>query len=51
LGWFTRVLRNDGLLKSFGRKELTSWDNEIVLVTGGSRGIGGLLAETLALRH
>ncbi len=29
----------------------TDWDNEVVVVTGGSDGIGGLLAETLAIRN
>src|SRR3954452_25152681 len=29
----------------------TNWDNEVVVVTGGSGGIGGLLAETLAIRN
>jgi hypothetical protein len=29
----------------------TDWDNEVVVVTGGSGGIGGLLAETLAVRN
>ncbi|CAI2161665.1 14029_t:CDS:2 [Funneliformis geosporum] len=28
-----------------------NWDDEIVVVTGGSGGIGGLLAETLAIRN
>ncbi|CAG8447244.1 11405_t:CDS:2 [Ambispora gerdemannii] len=51
MGWLTRALRNDGVLKGFGKRTLVTWDDEIVLVTGGSRGIGGLLAETLALRH
>ena len=28
-----------------------NWDDEVVVVTGGSDGIGGLLAETLAIRN
>jgi hypothetical protein len=27
------------------------WDNEVVVVTGGSSGVGGLLTETLAIRN
>jgi len=29
----------------------TDWDDEVVVVTGGSGGVGGLLAETLAFRN
>ncbi|CAB4382784.1 NAD(P)-binding protein [Rhizophagus irregularis] len=29
----------------------TNWDDEVVVVTGGSGGVGGLLTETLAIRN
>ncbi|KAG9292948.1 hypothetical protein G9A89_016310 [Geosiphon pyriformis] len=38
-------------LRNGWTSDRTDWDNEIVVVTGGSRGIGGLLVETIALRN
>ena len=49
LRWYSRIYRNQGsLLFGPGRFD---WGEQIVVVTGGSSGIGELLANTLAVRN
>ncbi|CAG8655896.1 11322_t:CDS:2, partial [Paraglomus occultum] len=45
LGYMTKVWRNGT------KSRKLDWDDEIVLITGGARGIGLLLAETLSIRN
>ncbi|KXN92300.1 Short-chain dehydrogenase/reductase family 16C member 6 [Leucoagaricus sp. SymC.cos] len=47
--WISLLYRNQGNLL-FAPKPL-DWDGEIVVITGGSSGIGELLANTLAVRN
>ncbi|KAF9448248.1 retinal short-chain dehydrogenase/reductase [Macrolepiota fuliginosa MF-IS2] len=49
LKWISKLYRNQGNLL-FGPKPL-DWDEQIVVVTGGSSGVGELLANTLAVRN
>ncbi|KAF4575144.1 hypothetical protein EYR36_006500 [Pleurotus pulmonarius] len=49
LKWYSRLYRNQGnLLFGPGRFD---WGEQIVVITGGSSGIGELLANTLAVRN
>ncbi|KAF9006603.1 retinal short-chain dehydrogenase/reductase [Cyathus striatus] len=47
--WYSRLYRNQGSL-FFGPGPL-DWGEQIVVITGGSSGIGELLANTLAVRN
>lgn len=47
--WYSRLYRNQGSLL-FGPRPL-DWGEQIVVVTGGSSGIGELIANTLAVRN
>ncbi|KAI0750965.1 retinal short-chain dehydrogenase/reductase [Daedaleopsis nitida] len=47
--WYSRLYRNQGSLL-FGPARL-DWGDELVVVTGGSSGIGELVANTLAVRN
>lgn len=49
LRWYSRLYRNQGSLL-FGPAPL-DWGEQIVLITGGSSGIGELLANTMAVRN
>ncbi|EIM85656.1 retinal short-chain dehydrogenase/reductase [Stereum hirsutum FP-91666 SS1] len=49
LKWYSRLYRNQGSLL-FGPAAL-DWGEQIVVVTGGSSGIGELIANTLAVRN
>ncbi|OBZ76728.1 Short-chain dehydrogenase/reductase family 16C member 6 [Grifola frondosa] len=49
LKWYSRLYRNQGSLL-FGPPRL-DWGEQIVVVTGGSSGIGELIANTLAVRN
>ncbi|KAH9943291.1 retinal short-chain dehydrogenase/reductase [Epithele typhae] len=49
LKWYSRLYRNQGSLL-FGPPRL-DWGDELVVITGGSSGIGELVANTLAVRH
>lgn len=49
LRWYSRLYRNQGsLLFGPGRPD---WGEQLVVVTGGSSGIGELIANTLAVRN
>jgi len=47
--WYSRLYRNQGSLL-FGPGPL-DWGEQIVVITGGSSGVGELLANTLAVRN
>ncbi|KAF9481842.1 retinal short-chain dehydrogenase/reductase [Pholiota conissans] len=47
--WYSKLYRNQGSLL-FGPSAF-DWSEEIVIITGGSSGIGELLANTLAVRN
>ncbi|EKM59280.1 uncharacterized protein PHACADRAFT_249667 [Phanerochaete carnosa HHB-10118-sp] len=47
--WYSRLFRNQGSLL-FGPPRF-DWGEQIVVITGGSSGIGGLIANTLAVRN
>jgi len=49
LKWFSRLYRNQASL--FFAPPRLDWAEEIVVITGGSSGIGELLANTLAVRN
>ncbi|KAH7930676.1 retinal short-chain dehydrogenase reductase [Leucogyrophana mollusca] len=49
LKWVSRLYRNQASLL-FGPKPL-DWSEQVVVITGGSSGIGELLANTLAVRN
>jgi len=49
LKWYSRLYRNQASLL-FGPRPL-DWSEQIVVITGGSSGIGELLANTLAVRN
>jgi NADPH:quinone reductase-like Zn-dependent oxidoreductase len=35
---------------AYGRPRTLEWDDEVVLVTGGARGLGAIIAQTYAMR-
>lgn len=47
--WYSRLWRNQGSL--FFAPKRFDWGEQIVVITGGSSGIGELLANTLAVRN
>ena len=49
LRWYSRLYRNQGSLL-FGPPRL-DWGDQLVVITGGSSGIGELVANTLAVRN
>ncbi|KAL5530289.1 hypothetical protein ACEPAF_6546 [Sanghuangporus sanghuang] len=49
LKWFSRLYRNGGDL--FFAPPRLDWGEQIIVVTGGSSGIGELIANTLAVRN
>ncbi|EMD40937.1 hypothetical protein CERSUDRAFT_149498 [Gelatoporia subvermispora B] len=49
LKWYSQLYRNQGSL-FFGHRPL-DWHEQIVVITGGSSGIGELIANTLAVRN
>ncbi|KAL4249096.1 short-chain dehydrogenases/reductases (SDR) family protein [Abortiporus biennis] len=49
LKWYSRLFRNQGSLL-FGPPRF-DWGDQIVVITGGSSGIGELIANTLAVRN
>ncbi|KAI0775952.1 retinal short-chain dehydrogenase/reductase [Trametes elegans] len=49
LKWYSRLYRNQGNL-IFGPRRL-DWGEQLVVITGGSSGLGELIANTLAVRN
>ncbi|KAK2466046.1 hypothetical protein APHAL10511_001688 [Amanita phalloides] len=47
--WYSKLYRNQGSI--FSPRKHLDWDEQIVLITGGTSGIGQLLANTLAVRN